>query len=733
MRINLIKRLTLALAALSGVLFMACEPEALKVDEGFSLHYPDVSEIAPGTILEIAPTWFGGKPTDFEITSVTFDGAIVPAECFSVNPETGVIKINTTESSPVGEYVIGVSCKVGGKLITFAEAIRLELMKPVPDGIIVEPSEISAKLADLLVTPEDVTLPTAKITTDGSNHVQIKEYMIANVYVDGEVNNDCKSWFSMSEEGVFSILPNNEAFESGIYTFDFKLTTYIAGKDSQMGLFKNALKLNVTSIPTKVTYSPASIRVEKGVSSRSAEPAYKGSLEGLKYAIKSVTPSNEVGITIDQTTGVLNFPETEQASVGDVYSVSLTVTNDFGSADFDDVFSFEIIDFLDPITQFSYADIAENISGIAITNPVAAMDGAEVTYSFVDLPENLSALKIDPQTGEVSTEKGVELPIGQHTVTVRAENAKGSMDASFTITVIANPNYFTYVLWGNNLGEGGAALTPLKKYGNQFRIRHGETKKDFYVEESDIPEGRPVKYESLRYTGGGSSITENGKFTIYSQTAGKQPGLIINNIKVTVGEGEAAISRIIPMFVDRTDYYNGYEVLYTPFVIRVNPRTGGVSEAPVIKKSDGTDVTAAVALDYMTNAQYWNINGPDHHTCADVPLLKNDTADKTFLVGLWQNYFNAISKKYNRGVNDPMSYWKNYENNTLSYCGAYVDHANNKRIVINPDKFKDKDGVYADGAMLMIMGLQTEGKNPQTNTNIQVTRVVLWFDPNYTE
>jgi Ger(x)C family germination protein len=206
-------------------------------------------------------------------------------------------------------------------------------MKPVPDGIVVEPAEISAKLSDLLSTPKDAKLPTAKIMSDGSSHVAIKEYLIANVYVDGKLNNECKSWFKISENGEFSILPNNSSFDAGIYTFDFKLTTYIAGKDSQKGIFKNALTLNVTSVPTKVTYSPALVKVEKGGTGKSAAPAYKGSVNGLKYAIKSVAPNNEVGITVDQATGVLNFPVTDKAEVGDTYKVSLTVTNDFGSTD----------------------------------------------------------------------------------------------------------------------------------------------------------------------------------------------------------------------------------------------------------------------------------------------------------------------------------------------------------------------------------------------------------------
>ena len=732
------------MAVLCCAFLSSCEQTALQVEKGFALYYPAVSEIAPGTILDVPPTWYGGKPTEFSIISVTHENVVIETEQFSINPETGSVRISTSETTPVGNYVIGVSCKVGGKLLSFPKAIELELMKAVPDGIVVEPSEISAKLSDLLTTPKDAKLPTAKIMSDGSSHVAIKEYLIANVYVDGKLNNECKSWFKISEDGEFSILPNNSSFDAGIYTFDFKLTTYIVGKDSQKGIFKNALTLNVTSVPTRVTYSPALVKVEKGVSSKSAAPAYKGSLPGLKYAIKSVTPDNEVGITIDEATGLLTIPASDKAEVGDVYKVNLTVTNDYGSTDFDEVFAFEIIDFLNPITQFSYENIEENISGIALSNQVASMDGAEVTYSFVDLPEKLSKLELDPVTGAVSTQKGVELPVGEHTVTVRAENAKGTMDASFTINVIANPNYFTYVLWGNNLGEGGEPLTPLKKYGNQFRIKHGSTAMKINIAESDIPAGRPVKYESLRQTGGGSTVNASGRLDLYSAGAGSQPGLIVNVIKVTVGEGEAAISRNIPVFVDRTDYFSGYQVLYTPFAIRVNPRTGGISEAPVITKSDGTVVTADVSLDYYTNAQFFNINGPDYHT-VEAPdskdpskmvnvLLKNDATDKTFLVNTWKSYFSAINKAYNRGINDPMSYWKNYVNNTLSYCAAYVDPTKDKKIVINPDKFKDADGVYADGAVLMIMAIEPSGKDPQTSKSIiQLNRAILWLDPNYTE
>ena len=726
-------------------MFSACQPEAILPDEGFALHYPAISEIAPGSILLVSPTWYGGKPSEFEITSVTLDGTAVTTECFTVDPQTGEFKINTSESDPVGMYVIGISCKVNGQKHVLPKAIALELMKPVPDGIVVEPAEISAKLAHLLSTPEDVILPTAKISSDGSSHVQIKEYLISNVYVDGVLNNECKSWFEISSKGVFSIKPNNPAFEAGIYTFDFKLTTYKEGKDSEKGIFKNALKLNVTSEPTRVTYSPSNVKVEVGTLSKSSAPTYKGSYDGLKYAIKSVTPNNEVGITVDENTGVITIPANDKAQVGDVYKVSLTATNDFGTADFDEVFSFEMITFLNPISKFSYADVAENISGVSMTNPIVEMDGAEVTYSFVNLSESLSALKLDSVTGQISTEKGVELPVGEHTVTVRAENAKGHMDASFKINVIANPNYFTHVIWGNNLGENGAALEPLSKYGNQFRIKHGKTaaekvtiKIDLANAVTDIPSGRPVKFESVKQYSGGVSITSAGQLQLYGDTQAdaatpKASNIVYAIVKVTVGEGEAAITRNIPVFIDRVGSDNGYQITYTPFAFRVNPKVGGVS-APVVvtKLSDGSDVSDVISLDFQTNATFYNIDGPESHT--NVTMLKNDTNGETFLVNPWKMYYDAIKGTYNRGAANPMSYWYNYEKNTLSYTCAYIDPTRNLRIVVNPDKYKDADGVYGDGVVFMTMTFSPSGKNPQTNGDkLQVNRAFIWLDPTYTE
>ena len=94
MKLNLsVRRIFLSLSAIVGLSFSSCQPEAILPEEGFALHYPSVSEIAPGSFLEVVPTWYGGTPSEFAISSLTFDGAASTAECFTINPDTGALSI----------------------------------------------------------------------------------------------------------------------------------------------------------------------------------------------------------------------------------------------------------------------------------------------------------------------------------------------------------------------------------------------------------------------------------------------------------------------------------------------------------------------------------------------------------------------------------------------------------------------------------------------------------------
>ena len=734
---SILKRLLYAISVGGGILIASCEPEAIVPDDGFALYYPAVSEIAPGTDLTIVPTCYGGVPSAFSITSVSYSGTEIQTESFSINAENGSFKLSSTSSLDVGVYRISISCQVNGKIYSFSDIIQVELMKRIPDGIVVEPSFLSVGLMDVMSDSDDVPLPTAKVTTTGEHNLKIEKYLISNVYLDGVLANEYKPWFSLSEDGVFSITSDKDDLPeliAGVFTFDFKLTTYAADEKSEEGLFPDAMTLVVTSPPTALVYPTAGNRVEVNSAGASQRPQMSGSADGLQYSIKSVSPDNAVNISVDPSSGVLTFPAGSVAEVGDKYTVSLTVSNDYGTKDFDDVFTFTVIGFLDPVTKLSYNDVTGHISGVSLRNDAVEKDGAEVIYSFAALPEALSALSIDGSTGTVSVEQGTELPVGDWTVTVRAENMKGYVDASFSLNVVPNPNKFTYVRWGNNLGEEGQALLPLEKYGNQFRIWAGSQAMQVGIVASDIPEGRPVTFVAVKPQYGNVTPptidAATGQLTISPKGAGSC-ALGFAVIEVTVGEGEAAIMRKFPVFVDYCDYLssNGWAILYTPFAIRVNPKTGGESAAPKIVKQDGT--VFAGSLDLTSNMSYFNINGPAEHENSQ--RLSADP--KSFLHHVWDKYYTSVNQNPNYGTSYPVSYWNKLSNDSLDYKGYYVDNEDGFKIKVNAEKFKDTDGNYADGAIYATFNAcETGGINPQNGQGrFQANRVLIWLDPDYVE
>ncbi len=714
-------------AAMLGIFsagLASCSTESLVTDTSFSLYYSGISEICPGTNININPTWHGTKPVDFAIVDIRFNARPAVASCFSVDSESGVFSINGSDDLPTGVWTVGIECRSDGRMYVYEDAISINMMKPVPDGIFLSPSEMTVKLSD--ITGQGAELPCAEITTDGNRHVQIKKYLISNVYRNGDLHNECKEWFELNPStGVFSIVPQNPAFEAGVYTFDFRLTTYAAGGEDEEGLFGKALRLDVTSAPVGISYNPSAATVEIGYSGKSVRPEIKGSLEGLVYTLKSVSPDNSIGITVDDATGVIKFPETYDVSNGDKYTVSITAENKFGAMDFNDVFTFNVTDFIFPLSLLEYDDIDEVITGVSFEIPVKDIIGDEVTFAFDNLPEILSGLEIDPATGTISCAKGIELPVGRHTVTVLARNVKSECRSDVSINVVANPYMFTYVIWGNNLG-----LTPAEEYGNQFRISEGDPDLVIPVADSDIPDGVPVKFTFSNKTTGssyqmGASVAKDGTITIVAQTKGKAAvRTYFGVITVTVGgESEAAVTRNFPLFVDQAGYRDGYSVQYTPFAFRVNPKTGGTSVAPVVKKEDGA-AFSGFTMDYRRNFYFYRLGGPEQHK-------EGKLAADTFLYSPWYKYYSALKKPVNTGANSPMSYYgdANGERGYLGLCAAYVNPGDLK-LVVNADRFVDDYG-YGDGVVIGTMQYNVNNNNPVTS-GAEIFPIIIWLDPNYT-
>ena len=613
----------------------------------FALFYAGITDIGPSMSFNLdAPTYIGGAPSDFAITRVTLNGETYDTNSFAIDTNTGSISLSNTSELPVGLYTLSVSCYSNGNYYEFKDIVTINMMKPVPDSISVEPNKISAEFADIISTESTVELPTAQVTTEG-DHISIQKYIIANVRKDGVLVEE-NDFFTISSTGEISIVKGESKIQPGKYVLDLKLTTAIVDEAAEEGIFENAIEIDITSKPLTLTYTPNTVKVEENAQNISAVPTLVGSSEGLTYAIKSVSPTSS-SVTIDPVTGVITLAANNQMEIGTTCEVSVTVTNQYGSTDFENAYTMTIVEFINPITKFEYSDTEELIQATAFEHPVKTIDGDEVSFSFVNLDSKLSDLTIDATTGTISAKKGNNIPVGQHTVTVLAKNNKSELQASFKLNIKTNPYYFTYVHWGNNLN-----LSPAQNYASQYRVTSNNAllSLSIPVAETDIPEGVEVEWtiDNSSSSISGGSIDENGTITFTAGWTNAKVLMIL--VKATTGKGTAGeITIKTPVFIHCSSAVAGVTVNYTPFVFQVNPRTGGSSVAPTIT---GTDLSTFIA-DYRRTFNYYNINGPAEHKNGQ-PGSGNDT----FMYSLWKAYYESIGvASVNTGQKWPLSYYDN--------------------------------------------------------------------------
>ena len=137
----------------------SCKDDFTTDDGSFALYYTSMTDIAPSMTGVIAsPTYKGAVPSDFKIVEVNYSSVgeggeetreAYTGECFSIVPETGEIMINSTADMKTGKYYISVSCVAAGNTYTYKDAVEVNFLKAVPEGITVEPDFLEVKLAGL--------------------------------------------------------------------------------------------------------------------------------------------------------------------------------------------------------------------------------------------------------------------------------------------------------------------------------------------------------------------------------------------------------------------------------------------------------------------------------------------------------------------------------------------------------------------------------------------------------
>lgn len=735
--------LTVMVFALLGI--TSCSETETTDKTDFILYYTSMTDIGPGMSSDIAqPSYKGATPSDFTITGVTLDGQAYTGNLFEINPTSGTVHIESDETTPVGVYKISVSCVAGGSTFTYNDIISVNFLKRVPEGITVTPEALVADFADIIDANSTVELPTAQVTTE-QNHISITGYSISSVRL-GEtiVDNKKNPMFAVSSDGTISIVRGSNAIEPGLYTIDLKLNTAVSGSDSEEGLFANALTVNVTSKPLALTYATGKLEEateESGNTSFvSQAPTFKGSTDGIAYSIESVSPASDKFV-IDAKTGVISVAEGHGLKSGEKYSVSVRVKNDYSTEGvvFNNVFTLNVVEYIEPISNFAY-EMTPVTEQVEFEIPVkAGFKGAEPVFVFESISaEDKNIVSLDGKIGTISGKKGHKLTLGEHKFTVKASNDKNSETAELIINVTENPNKFTYIRYGNNLG-----LTPAENYANQFRLADKEEfngNAEFSTPETDSK--KTLTWSVSGIDVGGTSTwnkvkidSKTGKLTLNALP--NEQKCVVVLVKATAGSGKKAYSITVPVFFHNSnaDKTNG-KIEYTPFVLQVNPKKGGRSVTPTITNT--IDMSKFV-LDFRRDPIYYNINGEYQD---GTPLESGGTQKHTkgyykqspFMKALWDQ----CGAGY--GAKAPMSYFNgnNPKANLTDKTLGYVDNAdgdNKFSVVINANQFcqhaEDGQDVLAWANGVVIMSMTYSDNVTNVNKGTETGPIVFWLDTNF--
>ena len=693
-----------------GVVYTSCDDTETTDSTKFTIFYSGMTDIGPSMSGRISsPTYKGNTPSDFAITKVTLKGEAYSGDCFTIDPNDGFISINSTKDMQVGLYKLSISCISGGNYYEFKDIVEINFLKAVPDGITVEPNKLQVKYNDIIDETSEVELPTAQVKTDG-DHVTITKYEIAK--------SDYSKYFDITKSGKISIIKGSTALLPGIYNISLKLTTGASSEDE--GIFENALEINVTSAPFGLEYTPNEDMLEA---------------------------ENDAVLSVDKDHGLQS---------GNNYVISIHVKNNFGEEDFNNAFTLQVVEYIEPISGFEYETSIDKYQYSKFTiSPKEGLKGDNIQFSLINEPDALKGqIEFDAQTGTISVEKGNTIPQGNYPLTVRATNSKNAenpADATFTLNIIENPNYFTDIRYGNNID------VPEENNANQFRITEdNEANADATLKSFTFPspqtglKGNVSVAWSIKNGNNCDNLTidsNTGKISFNQEATwpadkNEVKANTIGFCYVTATAGtdkDSQISQTTLVFIHYDlKANNGVHIHYNPFVFQADPKNGGNSTVPLVTVN-GITTTSNFALDYRRSFNYYPTEGT---------LVKGAPGTAgSFLNELWTTYYKAMDIKLSTGSRNPMSYYGSVydmshskklpnQSDRLSVALAYVV-PNDLTIHISPNIWKNSKGEYANGIMVGEMTFLTNVTVDTTETGEslkngkKIAPIIIWFDKKF--
>lgn len=756
----------LMVAALT-VFCVSCDKTETTDSTGFILYYMGVTDIGPGLSYDLqAPAYKGSAPYDFTITNITLDEETFSNdENFVINTETGAITIQNTGAMASGLYSISVGCYSNGKFFEFKDAVQVNMLLAAPEGVTIEPDKIIVVNQD----EEKWAETSAQVTTEKDKHISILGYAIAQ-----DESKPYLQYFDVTSTGKIIIkegVTEDQLIAGEEYTLSLKLTTKVGDH-----MFADAVTFKIVSKPRKLVYSLNQTDYdlfEARLAGESSIPQLKGGKEDLKFAIKSINPEIS-GFSINEENGQISLPENHEVPANKdlIYSFTITVSNSYGSADFENVYAAKVTDYVKPIDPDKFSYTAQDLYQLggeltAERNPGFEGDAVEFSFAEENTDEEILAhkkneiIKVDGGNGTITIANNHTLSAGSHEIKVKVTNMKNKEGVikSLSVNVLENPNDFTYVSWGTNIehqfindgNEVPLSQTEGTIYNrNQFRyinsaMQNNGTVTYLEIKDSDLPETgvtytvnyqKSVPDTKFRAT----TIDNNGKITLNKTDISKSGDGGVLFITVTTNTAPdkqiPAVTKNIPIFFSNPQKASNNRVLlFTPFVIKVNPKTGICSQTTCqvvgwnsrkVTSEGVMDINGKLVLDYRKEYSYYNFD--DNITHKD-GLLSSSSNPSEFLYQVWDNCgYTSTSSKNNRS---PLSFYNEADNIKAGYIKK-----DDFQLYINPDNiWIGKDNKYPNGVMIgkvkYNMENDSEDIHAEKSSSFEVFPLILWFDETY--
>ena len=469
---------------------------------------PVLGSIGPKTVAELESLTFVAAATDHESDSLTFSlGSGHPADA-SIDPDTGAFSWTPAEDQD-GTHTVTVQ---------------------VSDGNGGNDSE------DVTVTVNEANVAPS-ITDPGSKTVTELQSLTFTVEAsDDDVISGAPDTLTFSLAGAppagASIDPDTGAFswtpaedQDGTHTVTVRARDYTGAIDS-VAIQVTVTEVNVIPVLDPIGPKSASVLEPLAFTATASDAdIINGAPDTLEFSLASGHP---VGASIDPATGAFSW--TPAANQTGSHTVTVTVTDDAGEADSEDVVVTVGASNVNPVLNPIGPKTVTELESLAFTATATDDDGDTLTFSLAGTPP--TGASINSATGAFSWTP-TERQDGNHTVTVLVSDGNGGSDSEGVTVTVAEAN----------------VAPVLDAIGPKSVNRLGTLSFTATASDDDVINGAPDTLEFSLASGhpeGASIDSATGTFS-WMLTAG-QVGQHTVTVTVTDGSG-AADSEAVKMTV----------------------------------------------------------------------------------------------------------------------------------------------------------------------------------------